>query len=170
MTAFLQSLNVKRQQVTRPSQLWQTLTQQEPWRKIFFSAQLISNQSRNCGMNQQKIQRNDCEWVIMDIGKKLISRPSALQTRIALLKFWSFPLGLALNRQNSNFDWVPGLRSGAVCPSQVTRISIERVRQAKLARARAWPAIAVSFSAPAAAPGNSQGLPTRFSWWERETG
>ena len=34
------------------------------------------------------------------VVEKLISRPSALQTRIAFLKFSSFPLGRALSEQD----------------------------------------------------------------------
>ena len=54
-----QSLNLKRQQVTRPSQLRHTLAQHCGKKNYagFFSlhsAQLISNQSRNRGMNHQK--------------------------------------------------------------------------------------------------------------------
>ena len=40
MTEFLQSFNLKRQQVTRFIQLWHTLVQQDDLRKIFFPAQI----------------------------------------------------------------------------------------------------------------------------------
>ena len=119
-----------------PSQLWHTLMQQRNLLKIFFPAQLISNQNRNSGMNQQQMGIGGGK---IDIKTKCLTN----QNRVSQILIISF--GFLL--------WDPAL------PARAKRLGyrVGRERPVKLASAGAWPASCVSFPAAAAALDNSPG-------------